>query len=57
LAPAEAALAELIDALPDGVAVTDAEKIEKDRWDRSQDPHTRTTACPAGRARSTAASW
>ena len=37
-------LAELIDALPEGVVVTDPERIEKYRWDRSQDPDTGTPA-------------
>ena len=32
-------LAVLVAALPDGVVVTDAERTEKYRWDRSQDPH------------------
>jgi glycolate oxidase len=40
--PADAALAELVDALPDGVVVTDPDRVEKYRWDRSQDPHTGT---------------
>ena len=35
-------LADLIDALPDGVVVTDPDKVEKYRWDRSQDPATGT---------------
>jgi glycolate oxidase len=38
------AVAELVDALPDGVVVTDADKVEKYRWDRSQDPATGTPA-------------
>jgi glycolate oxidase len=38
------ALAELVDALPDGVVVTDPERVEKYRWDRSQDPLTGTPA-------------
>jgi len=42
MAPTDTALAELIDALPDGVVVTDADKVEKYRWDRSQDPGTGT---------------
>jgi len=42
MAPADTALAELIDALPAGVVVTDPDKIEKYRWDRSQDPGTGT---------------
>ena len=33
-------LAELVDALPDGVVVTDPDRVEKYRRDRSQDPHT-----------------
>ena len=37
-------LAELVDALPEGVVVTDPERIEKYRWDRSQDPDTGTPA-------------
>ncbi len=37
-------LAELVDALPDGVVVTDPDKVEKYRWDRSQDPGTGTPA-------------
>ena len=37
-------LAELVDALPDGVVVTDPDKVEKYRWDRSQDPETGTPA-------------
>jgi glycolate oxidase len=36
------ALAALVAALPPGVVVTDAERIEKYRWDRSQDPHAGT---------------
>lgn len=32
------ALAELVDALPEGVVVTDPVRAEKYRWDRSQDP-------------------
>ncbi len=35
-------LADLIDALPEGVVVTDPDKVEKYRWDRSQDPATGT---------------
>lgn len=35
-------LAELVDALPEGVVVTDPDQVEKYRWDRSQDPHTGT---------------
>ena len=38
------ALSELIEALPDGVVVTDPEQVEKYRWDRSQDPGTGTPA-------------
>ncbi len=37
-------LTELVDALPDGVVVTDPDKVEKYRWDRSQDPDTGTPA-------------
>jgi glycolate oxidase len=36
------ALAALVGALPHGVVVTDAERTEKYRWDRSQDPHAGT---------------
>jgi len=36
------ALAALVDALPEGVVVTDPDRVEKYRWDRSQDPHTGT---------------
>jgi glycolate oxidase len=36
------ALAELVDQLPDGVVVVDADRVEKYRWDRSQDPHAGT---------------
>ncbi len=38
------ALTELVDALPDGVVVTDPNTVEKYRWDRSQDPGTGTPA-------------
>ena len=38
------ALTELVDALPDGVVVTDPDTVEKYRWDRSQDPGTGTPA-------------
>jgi glycolate oxidase len=38
------ALTELVDALPDGVVVTDPDAVEKYRWDRSQDPRTGTPA-------------
>jgi glycolate oxidase len=38
------ALTELVDALPDGVVVTDSDLVEKYRWDRSQDPGTGTPA-------------
>jgi len=40
--PPEAAVGELVDALPDGVVVTDPERVDKYRWDRSQDPDTGT---------------
>ena len=36
------ALAELVDTLPAGVVVVDADRVEKYRWDRSQDPHAGT---------------
>ncbi|PKH44226.1 glycolate oxidase [Nocardioides alpinus] len=36
------ALAELVESLPAGVVVTDGDRIEKYRWDRSQDPHAGT---------------
>ncbi|WP_432478942.1 FAD-binding oxidoreductase [Nocardioides sp. GXQ0305] len=42
--PSTAPLDELVDALPEGVVVTDPERIEKYRWDRSQDPDTGTPA-------------
>ena len=42
MAAADTALAELIDALPEGVVVTGADRVEKYRWDRSQDPGTGT---------------
>ncbi|HYH34714.1 MAG TPA: FAD-linked oxidase C-terminal domain-containing protein [Nocardioides sp.] len=35
-------LGELVTALPEGVVVTDPDRIEKYRWDRSQDPGTGT---------------
>jgi len=38
------ALTELVDALPDGVVVTDSDLVQKYRWDRSQDPGTGTPA-------------
>lgn len=40
--PADAltdALADLVASLPDDVVVSDADRTEKYRWDRSQDPH------------------
>ena len=37
-------LAELVDALPEGVVVTDRDRVQKYRWDRSQDPSTGTPA-------------
>jgi glycolate oxidase len=37
-------LAELVDALPEGIVVTDPDRVEKYRWDRSQDPMTGTPA-------------
>src|SRR5687768_15596157 len=40
--PSSAPLDELVAALPDGVVVTDPDRIEKYRWDRSQDPDTGT---------------
>lgn len=39
-----AAVAELVDALPDGVVVTDPDRTDKYRRDRSQDPHVGTPA-------------
>ncbi|MGZ5399582.1 MAG: FAD-binding oxidoreductase [Nocardioides sp.] len=42
MAAADTALAELIDALPEGVVVWGADRVEKYRWDRSQDPGTGT---------------
>src|SRR5687768_14931671 len=39
-----AAVAALVDALPDGVVVTDPDRTEKYRRDRSQDPHAGTPA-------------
>lgn len=42
MSPGSDDLAELTDALPDGVVVTGADQVEKYRWDRSQDPATGT---------------
>ncbi len=44
MAPGPDALAELIEALPAGVVVTEPDRVEKYRWDRSQDPGTGTPA-------------
>ncbi len=38
------ALTELVEALPAGVVVTEPDRVEKYRWDRSQDPGTGTPA-------------